>query len=208
MNPLRWLSALLLALALVAGAMLWLQRQAAAELRGEIALLRDESRELARLRKENQRLAAALPPAAELESLRADRAAIGRMRSEIDALNDSLQKRERALAEPRTVGGQANVTGVKADSLLGPPALVLALRVSTDGGLSLDGMPADLNALRSRLAVVPKGESVEIRYDLSKSDVPVLADTMKQINESLSSVNGLAKELGLKLRVQVARTPQ
>ncbi|MBI4623853.1 MAG: hypothetical protein HY736_11645 [Verrucomicrobia bacterium] len=86
MNPLRWLSALLLALACVAGASLWLQRQAAAALRDEIVLLREENRELARLRAENRRLVAAQAPAAELERLRADRAAIVRLRGEIEKL--------------------------------------------------------------------------------------------------------------------------
>jgi len=98
MSALRWLSALLLALALVAGAALWLQRQAAEALRGEIALLREENRDLAKSRAENQRLAAALPSAAELERLRADHAAVARLRREIEKTKDNLQARERALA--------------------------------------------------------------------------------------------------------------
>jgi hypothetical protein len=100
MNPLRWLSALLLALALAAGAALWLQRQAAAQLRDEIALLREQNRELARLRAENRRLAAALPPAAELERLRADHAAVFRLRGEIEKTKDNVQAREQALTPP------------------------------------------------------------------------------------------------------------
>jgi uncharacterized protein HemX len=86
MSPLRWLFALLLALALVAGTALWLQRQAAAQLRAEIAQLREDSRELAKLRAENQRFAAAQPPAAELARLRADHAAVLQLRSELNAL--------------------------------------------------------------------------------------------------------------------------
>jgi hypothetical protein len=100
MNPLRWLSALLLALAFAAGAALWLQRQAAAQLRDEITLLRDQNRELARLRAENLRLAAALPPTAELEQLRADHAAVVRLRAELEKTKDHLQARERALTSP------------------------------------------------------------------------------------------------------------
>lgn len=86
MNPLRWLSALLLVLALVAGGALLLQRQAAAQLQGEIALLRGEHRDLARLRAENQRLTAAQLPAAELARLRDDHAAVMRLRGEIEKL--------------------------------------------------------------------------------------------------------------------------
>ncbi len=99
MAALRWLSALLLALAVVAGASWWLQRQATAQLRGELALLRDEQRELARLRAENQRLAAALPAAVELERLRADHAAVLQLRAEIDRARDALQARERVLTD-------------------------------------------------------------------------------------------------------------
>ena len=100
MSSLRWLSALLLALALAAGAAIWLQRQAAAQLRDEIVFLREQNRELARLRAENQRLAAALPPAAELEALRADHAAVVRLRGEIEKTKVNVQARERALIPP------------------------------------------------------------------------------------------------------------
>ena len=97
MNALRWLAALLLALAVVAGVALWLQRQAASQLRDEIALLREQNRELARLRAESQRLAAALPPAGELERLRADHAAVARLRGEIAGLRARVEQRENAL---------------------------------------------------------------------------------------------------------------
>jgi uncharacterized protein HemX len=90
MISLRWLSALLLALALVAGASLWLQRQAATQLRAEIARLREDSRELANLRTENQRLVAAQVPDAELARLRSDHAAVLRLRAELETLKRSL----------------------------------------------------------------------------------------------------------------------
>ncbi len=98
MSALRWLSALLLALALVAGAALLLQRQIAAQLRDEIALLRDENRTLARLRAEHERLTAAQIPAAELERLRADRAAVVQLRAEIEQLKARTDERARATA--------------------------------------------------------------------------------------------------------------
>ncbi len=106
MTASRWVSVGLLGIAAVAGAALWLQRQAAADLRDEIALLRDDRRELARLRDENQRLAAALPPAVKLEELRADRAAVLRMRSEIERARRGLEAREQALAQPPTAVGK------------------------------------------------------------------------------------------------------
>lgn len=109
MNPLRWLTALLLALALVAGAMLWLQRQAAEALREEIVLLREENRAFARLRAENRRLLALQVPDAELQRLRADRAAIGRLRGEIDELKaktDENARRAELASAPLVPAGE------------------------------------------------------------------------------------------------------
>lgn len=100
MPSLRWLSALLLALAIVAGAAFWLQRQSGAQLREEAALLRDEHRQLDQLRAENLKLVAAQPPAAELDRLRADHAAVGRLRAEIERLKAGLGERERRLMLP------------------------------------------------------------------------------------------------------------
>ena len=101
MNARNLLSLLLLALALAAGAGWWLQRASSAQVRGELALLRDEQRELAKLRAENQRLTTALPPATKLAALRADHAAVVRLRGEIEKLREHLQMQERALAEGR-----------------------------------------------------------------------------------------------------------
>lgn len=86
MNPRRWLTGLLGALAVFAGAAWWLQTQEADVLRGEIALLREERGELSKLRDENRRLATQATPADEMARLRADRAAIGRLRAEIETL--------------------------------------------------------------------------------------------------------------------------
>src|SRR5260221_11537878 len=99
MSGLRWFSSVLIALALVAGAVLLLQRQSAAQLREEIALLREEHRGIARLRAENQRLLAAQLPEAELERLRSDRAAVVRLRGEIEKVKNGVQAQETELAQ-------------------------------------------------------------------------------------------------------------
>jgi hypothetical protein len=98
MSLLRWLSALLLALALMAGAAWWLQVQSAGQLRGEVALLRDENRELARLREENLRLAARQPTAAQLAALRADHVAVAQLKSQIEALREKTIPPSRAVS--------------------------------------------------------------------------------------------------------------
>src|SRR3989442_17484 len=62
------------------------QRQKAIALRNEIELARIEGCELVRLRAENQRLREKQIPPADLERLRADHAALPRLRSEMEAL--------------------------------------------------------------------------------------------------------------------------
>src|SRR5437868_1285268 len=94
----RFLVALLVAGAVVAGAALLLQRQAASLLQAEIGLARDESREISRLQAENQKLSRALPTAEALTAMRSDHAAVLRLRSEIEKLKDNVQAREKTLA--------------------------------------------------------------------------------------------------------------
>ena len=75
------------------GAIAW-QNMRLAQLRGEAAIQREEGRDLAKLRAENQRLAAeAISPAA-LEALRGDRAALTRLRAELETL------RARSMSSP------------------------------------------------------------------------------------------------------------
>jgi hypothetical protein len=74
----------------------WLQRLAAAELRREIASARGQTDALARLRSANAQLAASLPSPAEFERLRSDRAALSRLRDEVDATRAKIEQRERA----------------------------------------------------------------------------------------------------------------
>jgi hypothetical protein len=66
-------------------------------LRAEVALLREERSELAQVRAENLRLLAEQPPSAEIERLRADRAAILRLRGEIETLKAAAESRGRSL---------------------------------------------------------------------------------------------------------------
>ncbi len=189
----RWLSALLLALAVVAGVALWLQRQAAADLRDELALLRDDQREIARLRTENQRLASALPPAEKMQELRADRAAVVRLRSEIEKTRDNLTTRERALAAP-------------ASAEPAPPALIATIGVNTYGELTRDGQRFDLAALRQQLSALPRGSSFEIRLQMPKADPNVPFDKVKQGVEAITEqAQQGARDFGLKMSLGMER---
>ena len=78
----------ILAVVMIAGGVsLVSQWQEAVLLRAERDLGQFEMRELQRLRAENTRLRASQIPATELEALRADHAALSRLRVELDALS-------------------------------------------------------------------------------------------------------------------------
>jgi hypothetical protein len=62
------------------------QRLTTMELQASIEVARQQRADVARLEQENARLRAKQMPAAELEALRADHAAVTRLRRELDAL--------------------------------------------------------------------------------------------------------------------------
>ena len=204
MSPLRWLSALLLALAVVAGAAFWLQRQEAADLREELARLREENRELARLRGENLRLEAALPSSVKLEDLRADRAAVVRLRGEIEKTTDNLQAREWALATVAPATPPAPTTPVAQV----PPALVVNISMSGDGSLTSNGQTFEPTALRQQLSTLPRGSTFEIRLR-PKPDVNVPFDKVKQSLGAIAEhAQQSAKDFGLKMSLRIEQPPK
>lgn len=80
---------------MVAGAGVALQWQTSESLRREIGWLKDDNQALARLRAENARLKAAQTPAEEIERLRADHAAMLRLRGEIEQMRRRAEARAR-----------------------------------------------------------------------------------------------------------------
>jgi hypothetical protein len=76
------------------------QRHSQSRLRGEITVLRTESREANRLRRDNQRLTGTLAPPDELENLRSEQSELARLRSEATALRDYLQLAPRRETPP------------------------------------------------------------------------------------------------------------
>jgi hypothetical protein len=87
----------MLLLAVALGGAWWWQWQAAAGLRAELALRRNENAELAQVRAENRRLRAAQVSEAELSALRSDHAAVVRLRAEIEKLKEDIDRRARAV---------------------------------------------------------------------------------------------------------------
>ena len=181
MSGARWISLGLVVLGAVAFAALLLQRQEAAALRREIGLLREEGRQLASMRAEHERLRTEKISDAELERLRGDRAALVRLRSEIETMRTRAEKMAAAQQE-------------KAPQP--PPALVLNVAIAPDGGLSLDGGPIDLNTLRQRLAPFA-GTNDHVAFRLRTA-----ADVRKDdVARALSAMLGLAKELRVRSAV-------
>lgn len=88
MMPPRRLLGLSVLLATVAGGaiVLWMQRQETALLQSQVELAKFETRDLHQLRAENARWRKQQISTAELERLRADHAAIVRLKAELEAL--------------------------------------------------------------------------------------------------------------------------
>jgi hypothetical protein len=183
----RWVCAVLLAFALVAGAGLWLQRETTAALESEIALLRDEQRALARLRAAHEKLIAEQVPEAEVARLRNDRAALMRLRSEIEQMQ--------ARADRMASAGQPAQKSAKAETV-SAPALTLNLAIQPDGNLTLDGMPVDLDfEIKQRLAGLARGEFVKFRLNVPHAPQPGI---MKQRVDRLMA---MTKEFELRAEI-------
>lgn len=186
MTKSRFTIAILGALALVAGALLWLQRQSTEALRTEIVLLREQKAELNQVRAENARLKGALISEADLARLRADRAAVLRLRGEIERTRKDLDQQERALAEQA-----AEAKTVK-----------LAMNIGADGEIMVDGAPLDEPTLRRVLGDVPSGSRVQI--DLYPSG-PVQGGLSEKTKELLRRISPTLMSRDVKLHFDVKR---
>lgn len=193
MSAFRWSSIGLLALTVVAGAGIGLQRQLADGARQEIALLRDENQRLAQLRAENSQLQAAQTPAADVERLRADHAAVTRLRREIEEMKIRADQRTRAVAVP--VVSPTAVPPVSPSA----PALELRLVVAGDGVLSLDGTPLDPAAVRRRFEALAKGDRVDVWLQMPKLESGARLDDIKR---GIDAVRETARALGLRIEIR------
>jgi hypothetical protein len=198
MSATRWFTVAFLALAVGGGVGVLLQRQSAAALRAELMLLRDENRELAGLRSENQRLISSQVAPAEWARLQADHAAVARLRDEIKTLSLRAEQMEQSQENTRD-------TSDAVQTPTPPPALALKLEVGADGRLSLDRAPLDLSFVRQRLSGLMKGDRVEIRLQMPPQAKLAQSDDLQQSTRQLM---GFAKELGLKMEIRIDRTNQ
>jgi hypothetical protein len=187
------LTTALLAIAAGTGAAWWWQAQRAAVWRVELAQLQEERAEARQLQQQHARLAAAQVSEADRANLDTDRAAVVRLRAEIDELKRNLEARERALAEE------------SARRLVPPPPVrapdvVLRFSAGANGGLALEGNPIDVEGLRTRLAALPAGVLFEIRVRQPKGASKEETEVFRQSTEALSTLaRDIAKERGLKM---------
>ena len=180
MRSLRWISLGLAIVGVVAFVRYLIERQESAALRSEIAILQHEQGRVARLRAENERLVAGTISDAELQRLRADRAALNRLRNEIDLLQTNAEQRAKALQEPAMAKAAAQR---------------LILSVASDGTLALNDARVDQSSLRPQLAkLIGKSEWVEVWLQVAAANTSrdVVKSTMDAISE-------LGKELGVKM---------
>jgi hypothetical protein len=97
-NKFGWLG--LVALTFIGAVAIWRQHDTQVRLRRQIGELRQQNHEVARQREENRRLVTSLPTAAELERLRADHAAIPRLRAEIEIMRGRAEAAENEASLP------------------------------------------------------------------------------------------------------------
>ena len=187
MRALHWISIALLGFAIASGAWYLLRRQESIALRAEMVSLQQENRRLADLRAEHERLLATKISDSELARLRNDRAALQRLRAEINQLNESADRKARAVQEP---GSEKQ------------PALVLKLAMGTDGGWMFDGVPADDQGIRELFArLAGRSERVDIRFQVDANERRT--DLMK---EKLNRIADWAREARLGMSFRVERT--
>jgi hypothetical protein len=185
----RWV--LLVLLGIVAMAGVFLQREKTEVLRTEFALAREESRDLAALRAEHERLKSAQVSPVELERLRADRAAILRLRAELESLRARTEQKARLASGAKGSGATE----------LARESVELVLEPGVDGGFAVDGVALDLATLRARLTPLA-GTGQTVQFAIVSRGVPNPARA-EELNTLLRNVSALAKELGLRLKFRL-----
>lgn len=184
MRALRWAALVLLVLAAVAFGRFFLEGQESTALRTEIALLRQEEKRVAELRAERDRLNATKVSDAELQRLRSDRAALVRLRGEIQQLESNADRFAKSIQEP-------------APAKAAKERLILS--VSSEGGLALDDAPIDQTSLRQQLAS-RGGNTQWVEVYLRVAAAKISADRIKA---TMNAISDLGKEVGVTVSFRV-----
>lgn len=191
MKTRRWLTGVLLLVALATGGGFLLRREENAARRREIALLRDDTRELERWRDRIRQLRAEQTPAAEVERLRSDHGALAGLQAEIDAMKAKLDARAAALSVPVEVPKPP------------PPATQVLLQVDAAGAMTFNGQPATAAALREQLVQLA-GPSRSVVFTIRQPAEGQRLDT-ERLDAAFKEVGVAAKELGLRATFRFER---
>lgn len=215
------------AVAVIGGGLLAWQQLQTVSIEKEIAPLRAQTTDLARLQAENERLRRAQTPPAELEALRAGRAATDRLRAEVAALQAQVDAASVATPDaPRRpvrfgMGSSVPAAEWKNAGAATPMATLESVLWAAAGGdvdafasLLLIETGKTLPAARALLATLP--EAMRAQYGtpekliafLAIKDVPLgaanvrkwsadPADRMAQTSVILEAVDGKKKEANL-----------
>ena len=188
MHARHWITLGLLVAAIAGFGRMVIERQETTALRSQIEILQQEVKRATQLRAERERLMAEKVSDAELQRLRADRAALVRLRNEISALEANADRMTKTIHEPNAKGAAHSVK----------------LSLAGNGGLSLDGEPIDQSVLRQHLSqYAGKPEPVEISLQLASAQTST--DALKSTVEGIVR---LSKELGLKFSMRFEKPPR
>lgn len=168
------------------------QRLEHTALQAELAQANEARRERDRLRDENHRLVAAQPADEELARLRADHAAIERLRQEIERVDADAARKLGELAASPVPASQS-------------VAARFQLSVGETGELAVRGRPVSLAELRAQLSpYAVRGERVEIRMQRPAAlSEPALAGLKKAVE----GVAALGRELKLPYELKLEAPP-
>lgn len=184
-----------------------LRGQRTAQLRDELDLMRARHRQLAQLREENHRLAAAEPSASELESLRADHVALERLRAEIAPLRaramastDAKTKSATTAISPILSAAQWSNAGRATPSA----AFETALWAASGGDIDTLAQSMILEAdARAKAAVLLEGLPEASRAEYRSPERLVALLTAKDVPMGSMQVIGQAQQGAEKVRMVV-----
>lgn len=215
------------AMAVIGGALLAWQQLQTVSVEKELAPLRVQAGELSRLQAENERLRRSQLPPAEVEILRAERAAADRLRSDVAGMRSQIEAAERAFADGSRspvrfgVGSSVPAAEWKNAGAATPMATLESVLWAAAGG-DVDAFAAllmietgkTLPAARALLATLP--EAMRAQYGtpekliafLAIKDVPLgtanvrrwsadPADRIAQTSVVLEATDGKKKEANL-----------
>lgn len=177
---------------------LWLQHQTTAQLRRELALVHEQQREVAAAKADHARLIAAATPDVEVQRLRDDRAALGRLRAELEDLKSRAAAKAAKVDPPAKSPRWIPASEWKNAGRATPAATIETALWAAAGG-DLDALAGALrmeDAVRAKAVAILAGLPTPTRAQYRTPEHFAALFTAKDIpTESSMQITG-QKELG------------